>query len=315
MKKNLLIDVSNVYWRCAHVAHIEGMKAFKITSEIYSYWKNLTLQSILAVVNKKDWDKVIFCYDARGYWRHKIYPAYKANRAKNRDKSVIDFETFVIEINKFTADLKEKFDTVYHIEVEESEADDIAAVITEDLSNKGEYVMVMTSDKDYKQLIKFPNVEIYDPMKKKNMTSLNIKTEMEIKFVMGDKGDNIFAIKPKTGKVRAAAIVESGEIHMLQAQYHIDKTKLTEEQLEMCRKYELNRQLISFEYIPIDIKNRILTKFNSYELKRFDQAKMLIWLSENDLHDLSSRFLSNQSVVFMKLYDNYKNKLTNEMFF
>lgn len=315
MKKNLLIDISNVYWRCAYVAHVEGNKQYMIQPEIYSYWKHLTMKSILSIVNKESWDKVIFCYDARGYWRHKIYPAYKANRAKNRAKSPIDFETFVVEINQFTEGLKENFDSVYHIEVNDAEADDVAAVITEELSNNGEYVLIMTGDKDYKQLIKHKNVEVFDPITKKKMTSLNINTEMEIKYVMGDRGDNIFAIKPKTGKVRAAALVESGEIHNLHNKYHTAPQTLTEEETEMVKKYELNRQLISFEYIPANIRGSILKAYNEYELKRFDQGKVLTWLNVNEMNELSSKFLSNQSIIFMTLYNNYKQSKINSEFF
>lgn len=315
MKKNLAIDISNVYWRCAWVAHNEGDKQYMSQIEINSYWKHLTLQSILAIVNKEEWNKVIFCYDSRGYWRNKIYPAYKANRKGEKAASRIDFETFIIEINQFTEALKEQFTTVYHLEVKEAEADDVAGVIAKELSDAGESVTIMTGDKDYKQLLKYPNIEIYDPKTKKNMTSLNIAKEMEIKYVMGDKGDNIFAIKPKTAKVRATYLVESGKIHEMHVQYHEDKSKLTEEEVSMVERYELNRQLICWDYIPENIQNEISRMFKEYELKRFDQGKVLSWLNENDLTALTSRFLKNQSIIFINLYRNYERDKTNKEFF
>jgi len=315
MKHNLLIDISNVYWRCAHVAHMEGDKQYMTQIEIHSYWKHMCIQSILAVVNKEEWDKVIMCYDSRGYWRNKIYPAYKANRKTEKAKGRIDFETFILEINQLTIDLKDKFQSVYHLEVKEAEADDIAGVITKDLVSNGECVTIMTGDKDYKQLLKYPNVVIYDPRTKKNMTSLNIAKEMEVKYIMGDRGDNIFAIKPKTGEVRAKAMVESGKMHEMHVQYHENKQKLTEEEVDMVERYELNRQLISWEYIPMNIQNDIRKQFNEYQLTKFDQGKMLIWLNDNDLTILGQKFLKNQSLIFMNLYDNFKNKKLNSEFF
>jgi 5'-3' exonuclease len=292
MEKNLIIDAYNTFFSTIHVAHSQGQQEFMVGSEIYDYWKHLVIQSWLAQVQKEDYKRVIIAYDNKnGYFRHDIYPAYKGNRKKGRDDSDIDFQEFLPILDAFVGELKEAFPMFHHLRVAKAEADDIAAVVAKMLSANGEFVRIITSDKDYIQLLQYPNIEIIEPRKKTKRTSMNPKKDLKIKCVMGDRGDNIFAIKPRCGIKTAQKLVESGEIDDLMLQFYDNPETLTEENHQIATKMQLNTDLISFECIPIWLQNDITHEFVNYTHEKFSQGKLIKYCSNNNLNDLGSRFL------------------------
>jgi len=324
MRKNLIIDFSNMYYRnlFAAVSQNSGKKnrgsafdddfsdQFKTQEEIFDYWRHMITSNLIQLVSKENWDRVILAYDARNYWRKDIYPEYKAHRKKARaNNTKIDFEKFMPVLNEYIEQVKLIFPSLYHLEVERAEADDIAAVLTEEFSNNGEYTELLTTDKDFNQLLKLPNVRIFNPIKKEYVECLNPEKELQIKCITGDSGDNIFGIRPKTGPVRAEALIKSGELHDCLL---MEESIMSEEQKSMVSNYKRNVQLIDFTYIPSAMKNTILTNFNDFELNKFSQVDILKWCAKYKLKDLTSRFLSNASYPFMALHNKHKERIEFE---
>jgi len=320
MKKNLIIDFSNMYYRSLFAAASQnsGKKnrgsafdddfsdQFKTQDEIFDYWRHLITSTLIELVSKDEWDRVILAYDSRNYWRKDIYPEYKAHRKKFRDNNKkIDFEKFMPILNDYIEEIRLVFPSLYHLEVERAEADDIAAVLTEKFSNDGEYTELLTTDKDFNQLLKLPNVKIYNPIKKEYVECLNPEKELQIKCITGDSGDNIFGIRPKTGPVRAEALIKSGELHDCLL---MEESIMSEEQKSMVTNYKRNVQLIDFTYIPAAMKNTILSDFENYEINKFSQVDALHWCNKHNLKDLSTRFLTNASYPFMALYNKHKER-------
>jgi 5'-3' exonuclease len=302
MKQKLIIDSYNLFFRTIFIADSQGRRDYMSEIEIFSYWKHLTINSIMALVNKKDYDEVIMAYDNRKYWRHDIYPAYKANRKQGRTESSVNFENFMPELDQFITDLNEHFGVFKHLKVFNAEADDIAAVLAKKFSKEGDSVTIVTSDKDYNQLLKYKNVTIYNPIKRKNVNSMNPQKELKIKCVMGDRGDNIFAVKPLTGIKKATKMVEDGTIDDIMLEYYKDDNgTLTEEEKQIANKFKLNTELIDFDHIPAKVTNDILSSYNNFEYKKFDTGKTIIWMNNNGMFKLASEFLKSGSIALYKL--------------
>jgi DNA polymerase I len=315
-KKNLVIDMYNTFFRSIYVAASQGKKDFLTEDEIFDYWKHICVQSIMSEVKKEDFDRVICAYDMRGgYWRHKIYPAYKGTRKKDRDESeAINFEKFMPIMDQFIQDFKQHFSVFHHIQVKLTEADDIAGVLAKQFSLDGDITKLISTDKDWHQLLQYPGVIIWNPVTRKRIVKTQPKHDLKVKCIMGDGGDNIFAIKPQTGPVRAAKLLDDGTLTRIMEQHYEDPTQLIEEEQEMARKYILNTTLIDFAHIPKDIQSGIFKAYNEVELKRFDVMKCVKWMSVNNMPDLASRFLKNEGQILFTMFNRNKPSSTNSLF-
>jgi 5'-3' exonuclease len=80
------------------------------------------------------------------------------------------------------------------------------------------------------------------------------------KIITGDSGDNIPNIQRGYGIVKAYKLVTEPGMKTL-------KNLLTEDQLIKDR-FTLNSKLISFKYIPDDIKENIIEEINTQRMKR-----------------------------------------------
>jgi 5'-3' exonuclease len=92
---------------------------------------------------------------------------------------------------------------------------------------------------------------------------------------MGDKSDNIPSICRGVGPVRAAKIVDG------------DMNSFLNENENYKRIYELNKALIDFDFIPVDIKHSILKKYDTYELREYNGMKLWGFLCKNKLEKLA----------------------------
>ena len=52
---------------------------------------------------------------------------------------------------------------------------------------------------------------------------------------------------------------------------------------KMKENYKLNTQLIRFEHIPVDIKEKILNTYTEYEIKEIDGKKIVNFFTKNKM--------------------------------
>ena len=86
--------------------------------------------------------------------------------------------------------------------LEKLEADDIMAYLALRASSAGKKVTIVSSDKDFLQLVN-SNIEVYAPVKKKTFTKDNIFEELKVlptnynivKALLGDNSDNLQGVK------------------------------------------------------------------------------------------------------------------------
>ena len=145
-------------------------------------------------------DEIVIALEGGSDWRKEIYPNYKGNRTYSKEKYNIDFEAYVNPtINEIIEAIQNNL-PYKCVRVFGAEGDDVIATLTKYKSQKGEKVLILSEDKDFKQLLKYENVSMFKPIHKEFLTYNPIdidlhKQELLLHIILGDKADNIPHIK------------------------------------------------------------------------------------------------------------------------
>jgi len=264
----LLIDAHNLAYRTLFSAIFTNPE----DNEKFFFWKHMFMNSLFNSILQFKPRKVIMAYDTKPTWRYSVYSDYKANRKEARDKAVVDFNKFFPIFNEFTAQIKDVFSTIYILNVNRCEGDDIMATLCKQ-TFKNDEVVIISSDGDMNQLIN-QNIKQYDPIKRKIVECLNPQKELDIKVIKGDKGDNIPPIKKKVGVITAEKILNNGLDNFLK------------ESEEIKANYIRNKTLIDLNYIPLEIQKNIINSYNAYQIKNMESKKILDFFVQNRLMKL-----------------------------
>lgn len=259
----LVFDLNHLSYRCLFAAKKDILEVG------WQYFKHMMFNNIFNMCKKFEATKVVLAVDSKDNWRKKLFPEYKEKRKENRETHEdIDWNEFFTAFQEFVSDVKQYF-PFYVIQIKYMEADDVAAIIAREFQS--EEKIIITSDSDYTQLLKYNNVKIYDPMGMKFTECKDPEKQLKIKIIMGDRGDNIPAIKPKVGEKTAEKLVNSPEL--LHEMFE-DKTisYKTEEGVEVSlgeeykKKYKRNKMLIDLEMIPDVFKQKVLSVMSEYNM-------------------------------------------------
>ena len=167
------------------------------------------LRSLGYVTRIFDPTRVVVVWDGKGGSgnRQNIDPNYKAQRATARithwglyDTREEEQEALIGQLFR-TKDYLECL-PLQQIVMEKLEADDIIAYLAKNASASNKKVTIVSSDKDFFQLID-KNIEVYAPVKKKTFTVDNIVEEIKVlpenynivKALLGDNSDNLPGVK------------------------------------------------------------------------------------------------------------------------
>jgi len=232
-----------------------------------------------------EYGEIVICADSTNVWRKDYYPYYKANRKKNRDQSDMDWNACFDAIHQIRRELEEFFPykVVY---VDRVEADDIIATLCmehgTELNNGSEKILVLSGDKDFIQLQKHNFVKQYSPVLKKFVKDINPDIYIREHVLKGDRSDGVpnflssddtfvneLRQKPLTKKKLAVWIDLAPEDFCTE---------------EMLRNYQRNRTLIDLEYIPSDLKERILEDYR--KPPKGERSKLLNYFINKRLKNL-----------------------------
>jgi len=269
-KPVLLVDGHNMAYRTLHSAifqHPEDNVAGG-----FAFWKHLFMSSFLKTVKTFSPKKIILTFDVKNSWRYDVYSLYKSTRKKARAKNVIDFESFFPVFNEIISDLKKTFENIYIIQIDKCEADDVIAILTKKIFLKDKIVIVST-DKDFHQLIDNQNIQQYDPILSKVVKCINPSKELSVKLLIGDPGDGIPNVKAQVGPATAEAILKRGLEDYLYA----------EGNEQILENYKRNQILIDFNYIPKYIEDNIINTYNDYKITNIDSMKLMSFFTRNKL--------------------------------
>jgi hypothetical protein len=140
----------------------------------------------------KKYGEVVIIADGGGNWRKDAYPEYKGKRSKSRDDSKIDWDIAFKNIGKVFDELGESF-PYKTIRQWGCEADDTIAEIVKWTQEFGNYeeVMIISADKDFRQLQKYDNVAQWSNTQKKVVKEDNPRLYQMEHFLTGDAGDGV----------------------------------------------------------------------------------------------------------------------------
>jgi len=244
--------------------------------------RHVALSSIKSYKKKygKDYGDVVICCDGRNYWRREFFQQYKGMRKKAREASDLDWSMIFDTLSEIREDLKEHFNyKVIHLD--RCEADDVIAVLAESTQEFGQHepVMIVSSDKDFKQLHIYDNVKQFSPMLKKQI-AIN-KKELHAwlieHIVKGDSGDGIPNILSKDDTL------VNGErqrpVSSKRLQEFIDNGFIACKTDEERRNWQRNVTLVDFKFIPQDIKNTVLEAYE--QPSKGNKAAIMNYLIKN----------------------------------
>jgi 5'-3' exonuclease len=212
---------------------------------------------------RKEYGTMVLACDG-GSWRKEIFPQYKASRKTSRDASGLDWKEFFRILSVVRDEVKEHLPyKVVHIQ--NIEADDIIGTLTEKTQNFGEHepVMIISADKDFIQLQRYPNVRQFSPM-----TKAFVKENKPFKYLYehimrGDSGDGIpNVLSPDNtfvDKIRQKPI-STKKIEQWIASYD-NLDKVMDE--ATYRNFQRNQALIDLNKVPRDKKALIINTFES----------------------------------------------------
>lgn len=242
---------------------------------------------------KNEYGEMVICTDGRSYWRKEIFPYYKANRSKDREKSDLNWKLIFDTISGIREDLKQHFPYKV-IHVERAEADDCIGVITNylqcnDLIQVGVMeeprpVLILSSDKDNIQLQKHRNVKQYSPIQKKFVTpdTKAIYSLIE-KICTGDTGDGIPNIMSSDNSLADGIRQKSFRKDRLQEFYEhgINACRTDEER----RNFQRNQKLVSYDHIPADVAAEITEAYINQQ-PQGSKSRIMNYLMEHRCRNL-----------------------------
>ena len=232
--------------------------------------RHMILNSIRAynVKFKAQFGEMIIAADAGHNWRRQVFPYYKANRRKNREKSEINWTVVFETLNKVREELKEHF-PYRVIHVDGAEADDIIGTIVQEYGDTNEQILILSGDKDFVQLQRYMNVQQFDPVQKKWRKTNDPDRFIKEHIMRGDTGDGV----PNFLSADDTFVVGSRQKPISQKKLDLwldqDPQVFCDE--KMLRGYLRNQQLVDLNFIPADIKKEVLAQFEEQKGKGRDK--------------------------------------------
>jgi hypothetical protein len=259
-------------------------------ADVVNLIRHVILSSLQNIKKKhgREYGQLVICADGRNYWRRDIFPHYKAGRKKTRDASGLPWTLIFDTMSSIRDDLQENFPYKV-IHYDRAEADDAIAVlckwtqdndlIQEGLEESAQKVLIISSDHDFKQLHRFPNVRQWSPKIKKLMAAeTDYMTVGHIQHIVkaSDDGipnilsaDDVFVIGERQKVVSAKRLAEFVE-------HGYNGCKTDDER----KNWHRNIRLVDFEFIPAEVSEEIINKYINSKVVN-DKMKIMNYLIKN----------------------------------
>ena len=226
-----------------------------------------------------EYGEVVLAYDSRHYWRKDVFPYYKQNRKKDREKSGHDWSQIFEVLNKIRDEIKEYFPYKV-IEVHGAEADDVISTLCKNKRPK-DRILILSGDKDFIQLHKHSNVKQYSPILKKFVNGEDPNEYIKVHILKGDSSDGV----PNVLSNDNVFVEGLRQKPLSKKKIEAWKDGLDGATDEVARNYTRNKTLIDLDCIPEEIETKILETFS--EAPCGDRSKMLTYFIESKLKELT----------------------------
>jgi len=276
------IMISNLMVQLKNDALNEKLARHMVLTSLLSYEKQYA----------EEYGEIVLAYDSKHYWRREVFPYYKQNRKKDREKSNHDWNNIFEVLNKIRDEIKEYFPYKV-IEVYGAEADDVISTLCK---NKGAYpVLILSGDKDFIQLQKYPGVKQLNPIMKKEVSHDNPYVFIKEHILKGDKSDGI------PNYLSSDDTFVSGVRQKPISKKNLDKWVDQDPSVfcttpELQKNYYRNRQLIDFDYVPSEIEKKIMEEYTS--LNNIEKKVPLEYFRDHQLSDLMEAYYFRNKINF-----------------
>jgi len=212
---------------------------------------------------KDKYGDIVLCYDIGNYWRKDVFPEYKANRRKEQKEDGVDWGRIYGFFNIVREEIKQTFPykSMYFRGVE---ADDIISVLVENFYDKDK-ILIVSSDKDFQQLQRFPNVEQYSPNKKKMIVCKDPEGFLVEHMVKGDSSDGIPNVLSDDDAIinpdKKQTIMTKKRLNEAIEQYKLGKLNFDETDVKYIQNWIRNKTMIDMSEIPQEQKDKILDEW------------------------------------------------------
>ena len=226
-----------------------------------------------------EYGEVVLTWDSKHSWRRDYYPEYKASRRKGREESNLNWDDIFETLNKIRNEIKENFPYKY-LEVFGAEADDIIGFLCEE--NRDEKILIISGDKDFIQLQKYPNVKQWSPITKKDINGFDPTIYLKEHILKGDTSDGVPNVlspdntfvdglrqRPLSRKKIQSWLVGGG----------------SDWNDEVKRNFQRNLTLIDLTKTPEELKNQIRLEYNN--ASHGDRSKLLNYFMIYKLRELT----------------------------
>lgn len=251
--------------------------------------RSLTLNMILSYKKKfaDRYGKLIICCDTGNAWRKDHFPYYKYSRKKSREDSHLDWDMIFKTVTSIQQEIDEYLP--YNvIAIPRCEADDIIGVLSRHIvanepimrgiGEDAQDVLIISRDKDFKQLQTTKHIVQWNPIEKQWMREPDAKRFLIEHIVRGDSGDGVPNIRSDDDsfviKKRQKPISES----------FIETIVQNGVPDEHKANYERNQHMIDLSRIPTEMQEQIIAKYNTF--KPTPKTKLLTYLMEKGLKNL-----------------------------
>jgi hypothetical protein len=241
---------------------------------------------VLARIQKEfgnDYGQMILCYDDKNYWRGQVFPYYKKNRKQERETSKYDWDMVFSVLNKIRDEIRRNL-PYYVLQCKGAEADDVIASLVRLNREKMEPTLILSADKDFIQLHRFPFVKQYDPIRNRWIENENPVQYLREHIIRGDRSDgipNILTCDDAIVNGKAQKKMSKEKISTLASMNPEDFTNYIR-----LRNWKRNSELIDLSKIPTEIYQDVVMKFNKYVTPQMN----LQYFIDNNIQELIEEF-------------------------
>ena len=287
----ILLDFSPVAMACLYSQMKYISEDGQIQEDIV---RHMIFDSIRATNRKhsRKYGEMIICFDTTTNWRKEEFKPYKACRKKNQDKNKdMDWAKFYGTINETKEAIKANLPYL-SLEIPRAEADDILGTLARYLyqTKPNEPNLVVSTDGDMNQLLRYPNTDRYTPMGDKFVTSSDPLKELKEKIFRGDSGDGVPNMKSKDD----VFLVEGARQTPMTKKFIDSIIDLPEDELQVNMStpeyegYLRNQMLIDLAYTPQDVSREIIRAYEKREIKG-SMMGLMSYFSKNRMKLLTAK--------------------------
>ncbi len=296
--KIMILDGNSLLFRAFYAMPPLKTKKGQYTNAVYGF-----LSMLYKLLDEYSPEYICVAFDPKKpSFRHEQYKDYKATRAKAPNELVEQFQLIRDVLNVHN---------IKCIEIDGFEADDVAGTFADAAEEQGAEVYLVTSDKDYLQLINdgirviltkkgVTNTEEMDVQAMWDTYGISPAQFVDLKALMGDQSDNIPGVGGIGEKTALKLIQEYGSLDGVYENIDSIKGKL-KEKLEADKMQAYMSQTLAriIRDIPVEFN------IDEYKIQKPDSKKLLSLYDELEFRTFKKRVTEDEAApeAQMSMFD------------